>query len=88
MAREAPAIVATFGPGDLAGGCLHLHEANACWQTRALEAAEVLSLPIHHLCDLLEENLEDLKALSAFAAIERERVCELLAERRGELVLR
>ncbi len=88
IALEEPAITATFGPGDLAGGCLHFHEVNACWQARALEAAEVVSLSINHLCDLLEENLEDLKVLSGFAALERERLGELLAARKGELVLR
>jgi CRP-like cAMP-binding protein len=88
LRHAEPEIVAQFGPSDLVGGSIHLNEENAAWHGRALERSEVVSIEVCDLCDLLEENLQDMKTISGTAALERERLCDLLADRRGELILR
>jgi CRP-like cAMP-binding protein len=81
-------VRAAFGPGSLVGDLLYLSDEGAAWSARAADAAQVLCLSVDDLFDHAEERVEAMHALMTAASLERERLCEALAARRGELVLR
>lgn len=86
--REDPEIRAVFGVGRIVGGAVCLGDALGAWSARAVDAAQVMSFSNEDLFDHLEEHSEGVRAMMAAAALERERLCEILAEKLGELVLR
>jgi CRP-like cAMP-binding protein len=86
--REEPAVRATFTAGSIVGGALCIGDAVGAWSARALEASQVMSFATEDLFDHLEEQPDGIRAMMAATALERDRLCEVLAERLGELVLR
>jgi CRP-like cAMP-binding protein len=86
--RGEPTVSATFGPGSIVGGAVCLSDAEAAWSARALERAQVLSFTTESLFDHIEEHRNGARAMMGALAVEQERACEVLAARRGELVLR
>ena len=87
-ARHAdPEVRAVFGPGTIVGGAVSLGDMGAEWSARALDRAQVLSFSTGDLFDHIEDHQEALRAAMAAFALERERACDVLASRLGELVL-
>jgi CRP-like cAMP-binding protein len=86
--RVEPEVRAAFGSGSIVGGALCLGDSQAGWSARALERAQVLSFSTEDLFDHVEEHQDGLRAMMGACALERERVCDVLAARLGELVLR
>jgi CRP-like cAMP-binding protein len=82
-----PTVTAVFATGSLVGGALCLGDSEAAWSARALERGQVLSFSVEDLFDHLEEHQDGVRAMMAAFALERERLCEELAARLGELVL-
>jgi CRP-like cAMP-binding protein len=85
--RAAPEVRASFGPGTLVGGAVCLGDEEAAWTAAALDHSEVLSFTAADLFDHVEEHHDGLRALMGALACERERLCDELAARHGELVL-
>ena len=86
--RVEPEVRAVFGSGSIVGGALCLGDSEAAWSARAIEGAQVLSFSADDLFDHVEEHQDGLRAMMGACALERERVCDVLAARLGELVLR
>jgi len=86
--RGEPTVSAAFGAGSIVGGAVCLSDADAAWSARALERAQVLSFTTESLFDHIEEHRHGARAMMAALALERERACDVLAARRGELFLR
>jgi CRP-like cAMP-binding protein len=87
VSRVEPQVRAIFSAGSIVGGALSLGDAEAVWRARAIEPAEVLWFWTEDLLDHLEENFEATRAIMAALSLERDRICDVLAERLGELVL-
>lgn len=87
VVRADPEVRTTCGPGEAVGGPVCIGDADAAWTARAMEASRLLTIPVETLYDALEDHIDGMRALMTTLALEQERLCELLAERRGELVL-
>jgi CRP-like cAMP-binding protein len=83
-----PEVSAVFGPSAIVGGALCLGDTSAAWGARAVDHAQVVSFGTEELFDHVEEHKYGVRAMMAAFALERDRACEVLAERLGELVLR
>lgn len=88
LSRSAPDIRATFGPGDVVGGPICMGDGEAVWTARAIDEAHVVTIPVETLYDNLEDHIEGMRALMTTLALEQERLCEALAARDGEIVLK
>jgi CRP-like cAMP-binding protein len=86
--RDAPEVRALFGPGAVVGGAVCMGDPEAAWSARAADAAEVVSFGLEDFFDAIEEHQLGVRAMMGAFAAERERACDVLAERLGELVLR
>jgi CRP-like cAMP-binding protein len=86
--RREPEVSAVFGAGSIVGGALCLGDAEAAWGARAIERAQVMSFATEDLFDHVEEHQLGMRAMMGAFALERERACDVLAGRLGELVLR
>jgi CRP-like cAMP-binding protein len=86
--RSTPDVSGTFGVGSIVGGALCLGDPEAEWSARAKDHAQVLSFGAEELFDHVEEHQLGLRAMMGAFALERERACDVLAGRIGELVLR
>jgi CRP-like cAMP-binding protein len=87
VSRLEPAVRGVFGAGSIVGGALCLGDPEAAWGARALEPSQVLSFAIDAVLDHVEEHQAGVRAMMAALALERDRLCEELASRLGELVL-
>jgi len=85
--RAEPVVSGVFVAGSIVGGALCLGDSEAAWSARALGRSQVLSFSVEDLLDHLEEHQDGVRAMMAAFALERERLCEELATRLGELVL-
>jgi CRP-like cAMP-binding protein len=85
--RADPTVDAVFVAGSVVGGSVCLGDPEAAWSARALECSQVLSFSVEDLLDHLEEHIDGLRAMMAAFALERDRLCDELALRLGELVL-
>jgi CRP-like cAMP-binding protein len=85
--REAPEVRGVFGPGAVVGGAVCMGDPEGAWSARALETTETLSFGLDDLFDAVEEHQRGVRAMMGAFAAERERACDVLAERLGELVL-
>jgi hypothetical protein len=85
--RAEPDVSGVFVAGSIVGGALCLGDPEAAWSARALVASQVLSFSVEDLLDHLEGHMDGVRAMMAALALERDRLCEELASRLGELVL-
>ena len=86
--RVEPDVRAVFAAGAIVCGAVCLGDPRSVWSARALDRAQVLSISTMDLFDHVEEHQDGLRAMMGAFALERERVCDVLAARLGELVLR
>jgi CRP-like cAMP-binding protein len=86
--RVGPDVSAVFAAGSIVGGALCLGDSEGAWSARALDKAQVLSFSTADLFDHVEEHQGGVRAMMGAFALERERICDILAARQGELVLR
>jgi CRP-like cAMP-binding protein len=86
--RADPDVCGEFGPGSIVGSAVCLGDPERAWGARALDSAEVLSFSVEDLFDAVEEHQLGVRAMMGTFAGERDRACEVLADRLGELVLR
>lgn len=85
--RAEPELRAVFAAGSIVGGALCLGDAEAAWGARSLDRSEVWSFSTEELFDHVESHNGCVRALMAAFALERDRLCDELAARCGELVL-
>jgi CRP-like cAMP-binding protein len=87
-ARDEPAARAFFGPGAIVAGAVCLGDAEGAWRASAVDHSQVLSFATEDLFDHIEAHHGGLRAMMGAIAVERDQLCEILAARLGELVLR
>jgi CRP-like cAMP-binding protein len=86
--RSDPDVRSLFSAGSMVCGALGLGDAEGAWSARAVEPSQVLSFSVDTWFDHIEEHIEGVRAMMAACALERDRLCDMLGERLGELVLR
>jgi CRP-like cAMP-binding protein len=85
--RRDPDVAGVFGAGSIVGGAVCLGDPDARWSAQALEPAQVISFSVEELFDSVEEHQLGVRAMMGALALERERACDVLAARLGELYL-
>lgn len=85
--RDAPALKARFGPGDVVGGLVAIGDAKLEWEARAVVETRALSLPIELWSDEMDDHFDLFRSAIDAIIDRREELTDRMIARTGNQVL-